>query len=133
MRTVIKNAVIGLVIFLTLTTNVSATPTNVANVLPAAELKMIGRLNNQPVFQLSLNNTANERFVVIVKDETGSILYQENISGVNIKRNYQLNTEELGYVGITFEIINTKESKPVVFTIENSTRIVTETFVVKSK
>ena len=133
MRTVIKNVVIGLVIFLTLTTNVSATPTNVANVLPAAELKMIGRLNNQPVFQLSLNNTANERFVVIVKDETGSILYQENISGVNIKRNYQLNTEELGYVGITFEIINTKESKPVVFTIENSTRIVTETFVVKSK
>jgi hypothetical protein len=133
MRTVIKNVVIGLVIFLTLTTNVSATPTNVANMLPAAELKMIGRLNNQPVFQLSLNNTANERFVVIVKDETGSILYQENISGVNIKRNYQLNTEELGYVGITFEIINTKESKPVVFTIENSTRIVTETFVVKSK
>jgi hypothetical protein len=131
MRTTMKNAVIGLFTLLTVTTGINANATTVTDVAPAAELKMIGRLDNQPVFQLSLNNASNERFVVVVKDEFGAILYQENVSGVNIKRKYQLNTEELGYVGITFEIISTKDAKPAVFTIENSTRVVAETLIVK--
>ncbi len=132
MRTTMKNAVIGLFILLTVATGINANATTVVtDAAPAAELKMIGRLDNQPVFQLSLNNASSERFLVIVKDEFGAILYQENVSGVNIKRKYQLNTEELGYVGITIEVTSTKDAKPAVFTIENSTRVVAETLIVK--
>ncbi len=132
MRTTMKNAVIGLFTLLTVATGINANATTVVtDAAPAAELKMIGRLDNQPVFQLSLNNTSSERFLVIVKDEFGAILYQENISGVNIKRKYQLNTEELGYVGITIEVTSTKDAKPAVFTIENSTRVIAETLIVK--
>ena len=131
MRTTIKNAVIGLLTLVAVTTGISANATTVNTVTPGAELKMIGRLDNQPVFQLSLNNTTNEKYIVVVKDEFGAILYQENVSGVNIKRKYQLNTEELGFVGITIEIINSKDTKPAVFTIENSTRVVEETLIVK--
>ena len=131
MKTTVKNAVIGLLTLLTVTTGISANATTVNGLTPGAELKMIGRVDNQPVFQLSLNNTANEKYVVVVKDEFGAILYQENVSGVNIKRKYQLNTEELGFVGITIEIISSKEAKPAVFTIENSTRVVEETLIVK--
>lgn len=131
MRTTIKNAVIGLLTLVAVTTGINANATTVSEVAPGAELKMIGRLDNQPVFQLSLNNTTNEKYVVVVKDEFGAILYQENVSGVNIKRKYQLNTEELGFVGITIEIINSKDAKPAVFTIENSTRVVEETLIAK--
>lgn len=131
MRTTMKNAVIGLLTLVAVTTGINANATTVNEVAPGAELKMIGRLDNQPVFQLSLNNTTNEKYVVVVKDEFGAILYQENVSGVNIKRKYQLNTEELGFVGITIEIINSKDAKPAVFTIENSTRVVEETLIVK--
>ncbi len=131
MRTTIKNAIIGLLTLVAVTTGINANATTVREVAPGAELKMIGRLDNQPVFQLSLNNTTNEKYVVVVKDEFGAILYQENVSGVNIKRKYQLNTEELGFVGITIEIINSKDAKPAVFTIENSTRVVEETLIVK--
>ena len=131
MRTTIKNAVIGLLTLVAVITGINANATTVNAVTPGAELKMIGRLDNQPVFQLSLNNTTNEKYIVVVKDEFGAILYQENVSGVNIKRKYQLNTEELGFVGITIEIINSKDTKPAVFTIENSTRVVEETLIVK--
>lgn len=132
MRTTMKNAVIGLFTLVAVTTGSNANATTVVtDAAPTAELKMIGRLDNQPVFQLSLNNASNERFVVVVKDEFGAILYQENVSGVNIKRKYQLNTEELGYVGITIEVTSTKDTKPAVFTIENSTRVVAETVIVK--
>lgn len=131
MRTTIKNAVIGLLTLVAVTTGISANATTANAVNPGAELKMIGRLDNQPVFQLSLNNTTNEKYVVVVKDEFGAILYQENVSGVNVKRKYQLNTEELGFVGVTIEVISTKDAKPAVFTIENSTRVVEETLIVK--
>lgn len=132
MRTTMKNAVIGLFTLVTVATGINANATTVVtDAAPAAELKMIGRLDNQPVFQLSLNNASSERFLVIVKDEFGAILYQENVSGINIKRKYQLNTEELGYVGITIEVTSTKDAKPAVFTIENSTRVVAETLIVK--
>ncbi len=132
MTTTMKNAVIGLFTLLTVATGINANATTVVtDAAPSAELKMIGRLDNQPVFQLSLNNTSSERFLVVVKDEFGAILYQENVSGVNIKRKYQLNTEELGYVGITIEVTSTKDAKPAVFTIENSTRVIAETLIVK--
>ena len=49
--------------------------------------------------------TITLKFLVVVKDESGAVVYQETVSGVNIKRKYQLNTEELATTGLTFEII----------------------------
>ena len=131
MKTTVKNTLIALFTFMAIvavnTVNAAATE----DVTPAAELKVIAHFDNQPVFQLSLNNAQNEKFLVVVKDEFGAVVYQETVSGVNIKRKYQLNTEELGTVGLTFEIIGKTNAKPVVFTVENSSRINEETLIVK--
>ena len=69
--------------------------------------------------------------VIVVKDEYGLILHQETISGVNITRKYQLNTEELEGVDVTFEVIGTKSTQSTVFSIKNNTRVVSETAIVK--
>ena len=119
MTKTIKNAVIGLVTLVAIFTVNFANATTTEEVVPAAELKLITHLDNQPVFQLSLNNTQAAKFLVVVRDETGEIVYQENISGVNIKRSYQLNTEELGATDLTFEIIGKNNEKPVVFKVDN--------------
>lgn len=131
MKTTIKNTLIGLFTFAAIIAVNVANATTTEEVSPAAELKVVAHLDNQPVFQLSLNNAQSAKFIVIVKDETGAIVYQETVSGVNIKRKYQLNTEELGTTGLSFEIIGKNNEKPVVFTVENNITISEETLIVK--
>jgi hypothetical protein len=131
MKKTMKNAAIGLFTLLAVTTGFTASANTSNEVTPVAELKMIGRSQNQPIFQLSLNNKVAEKFVVVVKDEFGVILHQETISGVNITRKYQLNTEELEGVDVTFEVISTKSTESTVFSIKNNTRVVNETAIVK--
>jgi hypothetical protein len=131
MKTTVKNTVIALFTFVAIIAMNVANATTTEEVTPTAELKLISHYDNQPVFQLSLNNAQNEKFSVVVRDEFGTVVYEETVSGVNIKRKYQLNTEELGTVGLTFEIIGKSNTKPVVFTVQNSSRISEETLIVK--
>jgi tellurite resistance protein len=131
MKTTVKNTVIGLFTFVAIIAVNVANATTTEEVTPAAELKLITHIDAQPVFQLSLNNAQNEKFFVIVKDEFGTVVYEETVSGINIKRKYQLNTEELGTVGLTFEIVSMSNTKPVVFSVQNSSRITKETLIVK--
>ncbi|MBP6687195.1 MAG: hypothetical protein KA160_04985 [Lacibacter sp.] len=131
MKKTMKNAAIGLLTLLAVTTGFTAFANNTNDSTPQAELKMIGRLDNQPLFQLKLNNKEAEKFVIIVKDEFGVILHQETISGVNIVRKYQLNTEELEGIDVTFEVIGVKTTQSTVFSIKNNTRVVNETAIVK--
>ena len=133
MKTTIKNVVIGLFTLVAVIAVNVANATTTEEVLPAAELKLITHIDNQPVFELSLKNTQKATFVVMVKDEFGAVVYQETVSGVDIKRKYQLNTEELGTVGLRFEISSKGNEKPAVFTVENNSRISQETSVVKIK
>jgi tellurite resistance protein len=131
MKTTVKNTVIGLFTFVAIIAVNVANATTTEEVTPAAELKLITHIDAQPVFQLSLNNAQNEKFFVIVKDEFGTVVYEETVSGINIKRKYQLNTEELGTVGLTFEIVSMSNTKPVVFSVQNNSRITKETLIVK--
>lgn len=131
MKSKVKNTVIGLFTFVAIIAVNVANATTTEEVTPVAELKLITNIDAQPVFQLSLNNAQNEKFVVVVKDEFGTVVYEETVSGVNIKRKYQLNTEELGTVGLTFEIVGMNSTKPVVFSVQNSSRITRETLIVK--
>ncbi len=131
MKKTMKNAAIGLFTLLAVTTGFTAFANTSNEVTPTAELKMIGRIDNQPLFQLSLNNKVSEKFVVVVKDEFGAVLHQETVTGVNITRKYQLNTEELEGVDVTIEVIGVKTTQSTVFSIKNNTRIVNETAIVK--
>ncbi|MBY0478706.1 MAG: hypothetical protein K2Q24_13750 [Chitinophagaceae bacterium] len=125
MKKTMKSAAIG---FLTLIASVTTFTASAGD----PELKAAGKNKNQPVFQLDLNNHVNSKFMIIVKDEFGVTLYQEVVTGVQISRKFQLNTDELGGVGINFEIIDVKNDKTSVFQIQNSTRIVNETYIVKN-
>lgn len=78
-----------------------------------AELKYIGNLKNNPVFQLDLNNTEKEIFIVTIKDSKGVVLYAEKLKGENITRKYRFLMDEIEEGNIRFEVLavntNTKE------------------------
>lgn len=130
MKKTMKNAAIGLFTVLALTTGFTALAGDTTTI--AAELKAAGKLNNQPVFQLDLNNKATGKFLIVIKDEFGVTLHQEVVSGVNISRKYQLNTDELFDVDVRIEIVDVKTATTAVFNIVNSTRVVNETAIVKN-
>ncbi|MBK8086718.1 MAG: hypothetical protein IPK31_01325 [Chitinophagaceae bacterium] len=129
MKKTIKNAAIGLFTLLAVTTGFTASAGDTTT--GGAELKIAGQLNNQPVFQLNLNNTANQRFIIIVKDEYGTVLHEEIVYGTNITRKFQFN-KELEGIDVRFEIRDVKGSKTEVFNVKNSSKVVSESAIVKS-
>ena len=129
MKKTIKNAAIGLFTLLAVTTGFTASAGDTTT--GGAELKIAGQLNNQPVFQLNLNNTANQRFIIVVKDEFGTVLHEEIVYGTNITRKFQFN-KELEGIDVRFEIRDVKGSKTEVFNVKNSTKVVSESAIVKS-
>ncbi len=131
MKKTMKNAAIGLFTLLAVTTGFNASAGDSTTTI-GIELKAAGKQNNQPVFQLDLNNKDASKFLIVIKDEFGVTLHQEVVSGVNISRKYQLNTEELIDVDVRIEILDVKTSTTAVFNIVNSTRVVNETAIVKN-
>jgi hypothetical protein len=130
MKTTVKNAVIGLFTLTAITLGFNA---KAGNETPGAELISAGNLNNQPVFQLNINNKANAKYAIVIKDETGDVIYQEVVSGVNITRKFQLNAEDFTGADVRFEIIDLKNSTVSgAFNVKNNLHIVNETEVAKN-
>jgi hypothetical protein len=97
---------------------------------PAAELKYIGILKNQPVFQLDLNSANEEYFAISIKDQFGEILYTERIKAKIFTSKFQLDTESLGDATLRVEV-KAGKNKPDVFTINRNTRFYEETSISK--
>ena len=89
-----------------------------------AELKYLGSVDNQPRFQLNLNNTESDEFVITIRNRDTEILYKERIKGANISRKYLLNTEDYSSEGVTFEVVSKKNKSRIAYTVNETTRTV---------
>ena len=97
---------------------------------PTAELKYIGSLNNQPMFQLNLSSADEGEFRIAIKDQFGEVLYSERVKAKTFTRKFRLDTENLGDAVLRVEVKSGK-NKPEVFTINRNTRFVEETSISK--
>jgi hypothetical protein len=89
-----------------------------------AELKYLGSFDNQPQFQLSLNNTEIDEFAITIRNRNGQVIFKEKIKGASISRKYQMNTEELDSNGITFEVVSKNTKSRVAYTVSETARLV---------
>ena len=129
-----KNTMINtrvLAIILAVTFSLAATLTVSAKDEPVnpVELKYIGHIDNKPVFQLSFVNDANAEFVVVVRDNYNNVLYRDFIKGAKATKKFILNTEELGDIPVSFEISGKNIEKPVVYEVNNTSRLVQDVVV----
>jgi hypothetical protein len=112
--------------------SVSAAPIKDSNsnyVIPV-QLKFVGNLNNQPLFQLSFSGTGEpDEFTIDIRDDYGNSLYRETIKGDIFSKKFLLNTDELGDARLRFEISSKRSKKPVVYEIDRTTHYVQETVV----
>ena len=125
MKTVIntlsRTAIVLLAIFtMSFTTN-TGTPGKADN---PTELKYLGSVNSQPRFQLSLNNTESDEFLITIRNRNSEVIYKERLKGANVSRTYQLNTEEFDATGVTFEVVSKKTKSRIAYTVNETSRLV---------
>ena len=125
MKTVISTlSRIAIVMVAVFTMSFSQTTGNPDKKENPAELKYIGSVDSQPQFQLSLNNTESDEFVITIRNKAGEVIYKERIKGANISRKYQLNTEESNSTGVTFEVVRKKDKSRIAYTVNETSRLV---------
>jgi hypothetical protein len=97
------------------------------------ELRFIGNMENQPVFELNLTNTEDDEFIVTFRDEVGNVLYTDKFKGANITKRFMLKTEEFGDTALNVSVKSKKNNSTEVYTINRSHTYVEETVVNKLK
>ena len=129
-----NNRLIAIALITVFTVAASVTTANAGNFryLPI-ELKLVGNINDQPVFQLSHVGTpgVQDEFTVVIRDENGSSLYRENIKGEGFSKKFLLNKDEIGDGKLRFEITSKKTSKTVVYEVNRNTREVEDLVISK--
>ncbi|MES1221215.1 MAG: hypothetical protein ABUT20_37285 [Bacteroidota bacterium] len=95
------------------------------------DLKFIGNNNDQPVFQLNVNNTEDEEYLVTFRDAQNNVLYTGKLKGINITKNFQLNTDDGADGPLSVEVKSKKSSKAEVYKINRTTTYTQEIVVDK--
>jgi len=134
MKTLVINTRIAVIAIATLFTLGLTLPAAAGENTPApVELRYLGKINNQPVFELVLDNSEENKYTVIIRDEFNNVLYKDNVKGKNITKRFVLNTEELGDLEIKFEITNSKTDKTIVYEVNRKARMIEDVVVNKIK
>jgi hypothetical protein len=134
MKQVLKNkSIIALTLFAIFST--AAAPAALANdssrVIPV-ELKFLGEVKNQLVFQLNFDGNVEENdFTVTITDETGNQLYKENVKGEKITKRYLIYSDEIGDNSLRFQITSKKSNQSVVYEVNHETHFVQDVVVNK--
>lgn len=97
------------------------------------ELKFIGNMENQPVFQLNLINTEDDEISVTFRDESGNVLYSDKFKGASITKKFMLKSEDFGDAALHVIVKSKKHNTTEVYTINRSHTYVEETVVNKIK
>ena len=124
-----NNRVLGFVFFAAFTFGILPVKANDSDhVRPSpVEMKRIGSLNDQPMFQIRVNSTPDQNeFTITVKDEFNEVLYFDYIQGENFSKKFLLNADELGDATLIFEIFNRKAKQTTTYEINRHTRLIDE-------
>ena len=130
-----SNRLIAIAFFTVFTTGTAsiAMASNSNYVIPV-ELKFVGTIKSQPLFELSFaGNPDHDEFTIVIRDESGTSLYRENIKGENFSKKFLLNTDEIGDEILHFEVISKKSKKRVVYEVSRNSHFVEEMVVSELK
>ena len=93
------------------------------------EFKFIGKIKNDPVFQLNLNNNEAEEYFIKIKDENDNVLYSAKVKAkdANYSRKYRLDIDEENLnadpFAIRVEVTSSKTRITQVYKISSHTTV----------
>ena len=83
-------------------------------------------MNNQPLFQLKLNNAEVNEYYITLTDQSGTVIYDEKVAGKDLSRKYLLNLDEIDASEVRFQIKNKKDNSVTHFTVKRNVTLVDE-------
>lgn len=125
-------ALVALVAIFTVSFSTSANAIDETNAT-GIDLKFIGNLKNQPIFQLTANHPDETEYTVSVIDENNVVLYKDNVKSGVAGKKFMLNTDELGDASVRFEITGKKSNKTIVYEINRNSHVVSDLVINKVK
>ena len=97
----------------------------------APQLTKVSDLNNQPVFQLKLNNNQKDSYTLVVKDLSGVVLHEEKITDAKAVRNFALDSDAFSNAStLIFDVRNNSNNINTLFEVKNTTRVVNDVIVI---
>ena len=133
MKTTIRNSAflsLALFAFLSIATVANANEGQKEKAQSAIEFKYLGKRDNQSLFQLQLNVSQGEEYIVRFRDKEGYVLYSTVVKA-DFNQKYAIATEEVDNT-VTVEVRSTKTKKVETFTIKRSQTMLDETVVAKN-
>ena len=128
-----KMAIVALAFTLAFSTPTLANGGDKEDPTHATELKFIGNMENQPVFELNLGDNEDE-YTVIFRDEHGNILFNDKFKGaVGLTKKFLLKGEDFGDAAVNVIVKSKKNNSSEVYTINRSHSYVEQTQVSKIK
>lgn len=108
-------------------TQVSAKTETVAANVPDAQIDHLGISNGMLIFQVKVNNVDGKKFRVIVKDDDGTILFQDSYNDRNFAKKFVIPRPDSDR--LVFIVKSSEGDKSESFEINSSTRIVEDVVV----
>jgi hypothetical protein len=99
---------------------------------PVTEVKYLGFVGNNPVFELNLNGIYADNYFITIRDGAGTVIYSEKLSGKAISRKYRIDTEEeIPEGGLRFEVRSVKNKKTDIYVADITENVKREVAVTK--
>jgi predicted transglutaminase-like cysteine proteinase len=95
------------------------------------QLTKVSDVNNQPAFQLQVNNQQAETCYLVIKDLAGTVLHKEKITEEKAVRTFALDSDAFSYAPtLIVAVENTTNNTNTLFEVKNNTRLVNDVVVV---
>jgi hypothetical protein len=95
------------------------------------ELKYVGKLHEQPIFQLDIENLPKEDVFIRLEDEVGNVLYSEKFNEKNFSKKFQFDVSEGSSTRIKMSLWSKTLKQSQVFEINNVLKLVENVVVTK--
>ncbi len=98
------------------------------------EVTYLGQINNQPIFQMNIDNAFEDVLYVTLRDEEGNVLYGETFTDKKISKKFQFHNQgEAKDLNVTVNL-STKSNRIVqTYRISNVSRVVRDVVVTEVK
>jgi hypothetical protein len=98
---------------------------------PVVAINYIGSVDNQPVFQIEFENKNEEVLSLFIRDEQGTILFNEKFKDKKFSKKFQFDKAGLDNMKLTFTLAGEKEKQSQSFEINTNVRVIQDVVVTR--
>jgi hypothetical protein len=137
-KTSIRNAfppvVIALMLLITAlpaTSNAAEEKKAEKSTMAPVEVKFLGQLDNQPVFEMNIDNNNADVLYLTLKDEEGNVLYGEKLNDKKISKKFRFMSSGYEGLNVTLNLTSKSSKNTQTYQISNVSKVVEDVVVTK--